>query len=422
MVNSQRGLLGRSDLPAREAVTLAMTENDGYGKFGEERVSAFVQTPEAITHVMTATERADAVQAGAEFAEHVDGTWLLISGRFTAATDDAGGTHEQVRTQLRAAFDGPDRDERTIKVIVDSSGGNLDSAYATVLYLSAYAKTLEVYVPDSAKSASTLLAVGADKVYLSAFGELGPLDSQIRDPRNPVVWVSALDCYQSVDYVRDFGIKTVKEVLDRLVLATDKRISVNDLVSTASTFSLGIIDPMMRSVSALDFGGWGRSLMISEHYARKLLEARNEDGGPALSSQNSRKAAKIAHDLVYGYPHHLFPIDIYEARRIGLRVEMMDNDLYEKAIKVVNACRKKDFVGFISKAESARVEDYIRTHPEEFRFSGADTAGHENHRAEANHRRGYGSDDLSWPVSSARAMERSVSGSPTRPISRCCFS
>jgi Serine dehydrogenase proteinase len=329
-----------------------MARNNWTGNLEEEAVSAFIDIPDSGTCVMTSAERDRVLKAGAEFAEHADGIWLLISGRFTSPAPGVDATHEQVRNLLRAAFDEPDRDGRTIKVIVDSTGGNLDSAYATVLYLTAYAKTLEVYVPDSAKSASTLLAVGANKLFLSAFGELGPLDSQIRDPRNPVVWVSALDLYQSVDYVRDFGAKTVREVLDKLVAATGKRIPVKKLVGTASAFSLGVIGPMMDGVPALDFGSWGRSLMISERYAYKLLEARVEAEELTAAGNDLGREAKIAHQLVYGYPHHLFPIDINEANRIGLAAEKMDKDLYGRAIKVVEACRKKDFVGFISKAEA----------------------------------------------------------------------
>lgn len=319
-----------------------MYEHDGREGYAEETVSAFIGTPESATRTMTPAERERVSEAGTVFAEHVDGIWLLISGRFTSSPYD-DGTEDQVKNLLRCAFDDPKHDDRTIKVLLDSSGGNLDSAYATTLYLTAYAKTVEVYVPDWAKSASTLLAIGADKIYLSTFGELGPLDSQIRDPRNPVTWVSALDCYQSVDYVRDFGLRTVREVLDRLVTATGKRIPVHDLLATASDFSLGVIDPMMQSVPALDFGGWGRNLRISEHYARKLLAARPRDSDHA--------DVDTAHELVYGYPHHLFPIDINEARRIGLNAVRMDEKIYEEAINVVEACHKKDFVGFLSKTE-----------------------------------------------------------------------
>jgi len=242
-----------------------------------------------------------------------------------------------------------------LNVLLDSPGGSLDSAYTTALYLSKYAKTLKVYVPDRAKSASTLLAVGADEVYLSAFGELGPLDTQIPDPRNPANTVSALDCYQSVDYVSAFGFKTITEVLPELVSATERRISVNELLDTASTFAIGAVTPALRSVTALDFGGWGRSLRIGEHYARKLLQAKTKDGDYA-------RADRIAYHLVYGYTHHLFPIDRLEANRLGLSVAQMEERLYDETIKVVEACHRKDFVGLLGEKHTAAVSDQLLEH------------------------------------------------------------
>jgi hypothetical protein len=316
--------------------------------FAEQTAYAFDIVPDTDTAELTTAERAAVIESGQELARHSDdGIWLLISGRFTS-TNGQQGTETKVQELLRHAFGYPDVDngpQLTLNVLLNSPGGSLDSAYLTTLYLSAYAKELRVYVPDRAKSASTLLAVGADQVLMSAFAELGPLDTQIPDPRNPANTVSALDCYQSVDYVRDFGVKTITEILPQLVNSTERRIPIDALLETGSTFALGAITPVLRTVTALDFGGWGRSLRIGEHYARKLLQARTKVGDQV-------RAGRIAHQLVYGYTHHLFPIDHHEARRIGLNVEQMDKDVFDRAAAVVDACHKKDFVGFLGKAES----------------------------------------------------------------------
>jgi hypothetical protein len=293
---------------------------------------------------LTDTERRSVLELGRAFAEKAKGDWLLISGRFTSGNGEQS-TESRVKEILRREFGYPKRPDRVINVLLNSPGGSLDSAYTTVLYLAEYARELKVYVPDRAKSASTLLAVGADTVYLSAFGELGPLDTQIPDPRNPANNVSALDCYQSVDYVREFGFKTITGVLPKLIASTERRIPVNGLLQTASTFAIGAITPVLGSVSALDFGGWGRSLRIGEHYASKLLRSKRSEGDFA-------QADEIAYQLVFGYPHHLFPIDIEEAGRIGLNVERMSQEIYDEAVKVVDACGKKDFVSLISKPKT----------------------------------------------------------------------
>lgn len=321
--------------------------NHDYRRSIDEMAYAFDSSSEIDAAEMTAEERAAVIALGNGFAEQAGGgVWLLIRSRFTSANGEKG-TETRVKDMLRHAFGYPaaTRDDLTLNVLLDSPGGNLDSAYTTMLYLNEYAAKVNIYVPARAKSASTLLAVGADQVFLSAFGELGPLDTQIADPRNPANTVSALDCYQSVDYVRDFGFRTITTVLPQLIEATERRIAVDELLGVASTFALGAISPMLHSVTALDFGGWGRSLRIGELYARKLLLAKTKDN-------DSARIDRIAFRLVYGYTHHLFPIDYHEAQRIGLGVARMEKELYEPAIAVVEACHRKDFVGFLSKEQS----------------------------------------------------------------------
>jgi hypothetical protein len=331
-----------------------MSRDDGHiSLFAPDTAYASEGGPHSYTSHMTPTEERDVIALGNKFAEkvaeEVEGVWILISGRFTSGNGEKG-TETLIKEMMLAAFNYPKQDgpDLTLNVLLDSPGGSLDSAYSTVLHLSAYAKELNVYVPDRAKSASTLLVVGADRAYLSPFGELGPLDTQIPDPRNPANTVSALDCYQSVDYVRDFGFKTITAVLPQLVNSTERRIPVNELLDRASAFALGSVNPMLQTVNALDFGGWGRSLRVGEHYARKLLLTKVKDGDHA-------RAERIASQLVYGYTHHLFPIDYHEAKRIGLSVERMKKDVYNEAIKVIEACHEKDFVGFLSKEQSDAV-------------------------------------------------------------------
>lgn len=328
-----------------------MSSNGSGRLFGDaSSPSALDARSSTDTVTMTSNERAEVVARGKAFARGIPGAWLLISGRFDSGLGE-DSTEYLVRELLRDAFGYPKSGEspQPINVLLSSPGGHLDSAYSAALYLSSYPNSLNVYVPAHAKSASTLLALCADHFYLSAFGELGPLDTQIPDPRNPANNVSALDCYKSVDYVRDFGFKTMTDALPKLVDATERRIPVNELLAMSSSYAIGAIAPLLGTITTLDFGGWGRSLRIGERYARNLMRAKEKYGDPG-------KIDTIAYNLVYGYTHHLFPIDINEAKRIGLDATLMDEKTYDQAIDVVNACHGKAFVGFISETEAAAVE------------------------------------------------------------------
>ena len=162
--------------------------------------------------------------------------------------------------------------------------------------------------------------------------------------RDPGTDISALDCYQSVDYVREFGFGTMDKALGLLSDKTRGQIALGDLIDTASDFAIGAITPMLEGVRALDFGTWGRSLKIGEEYARTILKTQNPD---------EARAKRIASSLVYGYTHHPFPIDIDEALRLKLPAMLMKEEIYQGAREIVESCHERIFVDFISEKEAA---------------------------------------------------------------------
>jgi hypothetical protein len=270
--------------------------------------------------------------AGRKFAELTGGhPCLLLMGRLLGLGDPGHPTERRVQLACEERFGFPKSSpEETINVLLDSTGGPLDSAFRTVLFLSRYARTLNVYVPRKAKSASTLIAVGANTIFMSPFGELGPLDTQIRDPRNPTDYISALDCYQSVDYVREFGFSTLSQALKQLAAVTQGKLLLTDSLNAAAQFAIGAITPMLSQTRSLDFGAWGRSLKMGERYAQILISRASE--------VDQSRAERIASRLVYGYTHHMFPIDITEARDMGLKPQEMSKEQYERAMDVVSIC------------------------------------------------------------------------------------
>ncbi|MGE5288519.1 MAG: SDH family Clp fold serine proteinase [Micromonosporaceae bacterium] len=296
---------------------------------------------------MSADQNAQVQEVGRRFVKETNGeSCLVLAGRIIGRGDLGESTERRVqrRCEERFGFPKPSPPAEPINVILDSTGGPLDSAFKTILFLSRYTQNIHVYVPRKAKSASTLIAIGANKIVMSPFGELGPLDTQVRDPRNPTDYMSALDLYQSVDYVRDFGFSTLSDVLKNLAFATQGRMSLASSVKTGAEYAIGSITPMLEQVNAIDFGGWGRSLKIGERYAQILLTR--------VDPVDKAKAEKIARRLVYGYTHHLFPIDITEAKDMGLNAKEMSQAQYESASEIVSICRDDEvYVQFIDEHE-----------------------------------------------------------------------
>lgn len=301
-----------------------------------------------ISEELAQEDRDAVIVAGRELAKEISDNdpCLVVAGQFTPLVRFSRLAENQVMKNCMDAFGYPDGTVPRINLLLDSPGGSLDSAYKIVRYLTSYTSELNVHVPRRAKSASTLVALGAKHIYLSQFGELGPLDTQIFDPRNPVAYVSALDCYQSVDYVRMFGVNAMSKALRQLSADTGGQIPLKDLLGTASAFATGAIDPMLTGIRALDFGAWGRSLKIGERYAQILLE----------DNHTRDEAGRISERLVYSYTHHLFPIDYREARAIGLPVELMSDRAYHVGLDVVEKCKNNGFIGFVSPRELESLE------------------------------------------------------------------
>lgn len=235
---------------------------------------------------------------------------------------------------------------RAINVVLDSRGGMLDSAFKVTRYFALYVNELHVYVPRRAKSASTLIALGADRVHLSPSGEPGPLATRIADPRNPTEsTISALDCYQCVDCIRQFGLATLSGVLNRLLQSSESAMQFPELFDAAAHSWLDL--PDVGPVKPLDFGAGGRSLKIGEQYAKKLILEKNPD---------EERTGEIFEKLVYGYPHHPHPIDCREAEKVGLPVARMSNGVRKRNEDLAHDCHDCPFAGFIS-ANECRIEE-----------------------------------------------------------------
>jgi membrane-bound ClpP family serine protease len=88
-----------------------------------------------------------------------------------------------------------------IDIWLESPGGDAHSAYKLILDLRSRCTNLCVIIPDCAKSAATLIALGADCIYMAPAAELGPLDVQLQHPDKENVQISGLDVTNSLIYL-----------------------------------------------------------------------------------------------------------------------------------------------------------------------------------------------------------------------------
>ena len=97
--------------------------------------------------------------------------------------------------ELLSGFDGT----RTLHVILNSPGGDGEMAIRLVRSAQARCTSLVVVIPDAAKSAATLFALGAHEILMGPTSDLGPIDPQfLLEGRSGLV--SAKSIIEAVDH------------------------------------------------------------------------------------------------------------------------------------------------------------------------------------------------------------------------------
>ncbi|MFZ0334080.1 MAG: hypothetical protein WAN10_05810 [Candidatus Acidiferrales bacterium] len=182
-------------------------------------------------------------------------------------------------TDLDQIFSGlnelnPKRDKDVLLFLL-SRGGAGEPAYQISKLCKSFARpTFKVIVPRFAKSAATLLAIGADEIHMGPLGQLGPIDPQIDGL--PALGVSrALSTIASVAAQYPRSAEMFAAYLRRAL--TVEQIGYCDRISESAV-----------------------------QYAERLLSTK-----PNLTSN----AAGIAKELVHEYKDHSFVIDFDEAQK-----------------------------------------------------------------------------------------------------------
>jgi hypothetical protein len=230
--------------------------------------------------------------------------WLLLQDG-PSEHDHMDELHEGTMAQFHAARGSLPRGER-IGLVVDSLGGSARGAYQLASFLRRRCGGFIALVPRRAKSAATLLVLGADEIVLGENGELGPLDAQIWDPDREVLQ-SGLDETQSLDVLHNWALRTFDQLMFMLVGRTRKK--VQTVQPHARRWVMDMMRPLLERLDVVHFTQMSRILEEAQQYAIDLLKRRFDP----------EEAKEIASALVTKYPEHGFVIGPEEATRVGLR-------------------------------------------------------------------------------------------------------
>jgi hypothetical protein len=192
--------------------------------------------------------------------------------------------------------------QERLALVLYTLGGDTNTPWPFVNFLRAYCDELFVLVPFSAHSAGTLIALGADKISMTRFGTLSPIDPSVANDFNP----------QDPANPGDRIPIAVEDVLAFFQLASEQS---NDADLAADAFRR-----LAESVHPLALGNVKRSIEQIWQLAKKLIRLHMPDADDAALTE----LVKALTTELYSHSHL---ITRTEAAALGLPVEQPSEDL-----------------------------------------------------------------------------------------------
>lgn len=225
--------------------------------------------------------------------------------------DDIDSSHPiHLERELRG------KNVQELELVINSPGGNAHAAYQLMAVARHHGKKVDVCVPYFAKSAATLLCLGADTIIVGEVAELGPLDTQIRvkEAAGKYSYQSALNPAKAIDQLRRFSMETF-DLAVRMILARSD-LDHDSACDHAIDFVKATTGQLFSGVEAIKLGEYSRALAVGKEYGSRLLERYGK-----FSDSDRRK---VLDKLVEGYPSHDFIIDYTELKGLGFSVEILE--------------------------------------------------------------------------------------------------
>lgn len=198
------------------------------------------------------------------------------------------------------------KDNEPIAVLICSPGGSGGAAFKLASLLRKHCGGFTAIIPYYAKSAASLFSLGADKIIMSKFAELGPLDVQIWDGEKEERF-SALEVVQAIERLNNESMRAVDQQM--LFWLRRSRKKVDTLLPLVSHFVSEMMQPLFDKIDTVYYTGMARNLKVAQDYAQRLLEK---------CGVKPDDAKEIADKLTNSYSEHGYIVDCDELKRIGL--------------------------------------------------------------------------------------------------------
>ncbi len=213
--------------------------------------------------------------------------------------------------QFRKHLENICKDCHSLDLFIYSYGGELEAAWELVSLFREYGVDFSILIPFHARSAATLIALGAKEIVMGKMGALGPIDPTIRLSGGALdgVEVSIADMDMFEDFLR----------LEYQVTKPEEKEKAFEKLTQS-------VDPIM-------IGRAYRNYLETKEDAKRILQKHVSD---------PEKAKEIADRFLRGIHTHNHSISRREAKKFGLNIKFASDkeeelmwNLYKEYEKVM---------------------------------------------------------------------------------------
>lgn len=191
-----------------------------------------------------------------------------------------------------------------VSIFIKSDGGNVEAALRIVNLIRTYSKNVTALIPLNCASAATMIALGANKIAMGPLSFITAIDSSIRHDLSPI------------DEYDNSRVRVSQDELQRII----KLWGENSKEHHDHPFT-----DLFKYVHPLVIGALDRSSSLSIKICKEIL---------SYHIDNDSECDRISNHLNSDYPSHGYPITAREAKRIGLNIVEMDDDINNVLIEL----------------------------------------------------------------------------------------
>ncbi|MEO3475761.1 hypothetical protein AAFN86_28175 [Roseomonas sp. CAU 1739] len=201
-------------------------------------------------------------------------------------------------------------------VAIVTNGGLADYAYRTGRYLQSIYDDVVAFIPSGCKSAGTLMAVAANELIISPFGDLGPLDVQLLPKDDIIGRRSGLVTRSAISDLKTHTFELFEHFMMQIISSSGGSVSFKAAADVAARTTAKVMGRIYEQVNPDMLGQDFRDLNVAMKYGERLNRRYKN-----LKPNGLRR-------LVHDYPAHDFVIDHEEAKEIFERVSLPTSSIW----------------------------------------------------------------------------------------------